>query len=91
MQYQQAYFTRSFRKIVLTQDVEGLGVRGESVFVKPGYAFNMLVPSKKAVFATDPIAKSITTDVSPSMSSHHPYSACGIEKKTRRKNVGGIP
>ncbi len=33
-----------------------LGFTGEFVFVKPGYAFNILVPAKKALFATDPDA-----------------------------------
>lgn len=46
-------FTRSFRKILLLQDVPNLGFRGEYVFVKPGFAFNNLVPRKMALFATD--------------------------------------
>lgn len=35
------------------KDVQNLGFRGEVAFVKPGYAFNKLVPEKKAIFATD--------------------------------------
>mmetsp|Transcript_40876 Transcript_40876/g.39454 ORF Transcript_40876/g.39454 Transcript_40876/m.39454 type:complete len:178 (-) Transcript_40876:27-560(-) len=44
------------KKIILTKDVPDLGFRGEIVFVKPGTAFNYLVPTKKALFATDPDA-----------------------------------
>jgi hypothetical protein len=54
IQSQHFNFTRSFRKILLTDDVPNLGFRGEVVFVKPGYALNHLVPSKKAIFSTDP-------------------------------------
>jgi ribosomal protein L9 len=43
--------------------VKNLGFRGETVFVKPGYAFNELVPGKKALFATDPDATKVTVDV----------------------------
>src|SRR5438309_1825989 len=38
-------------QLLLLQDVEGLGRRGEVVTVKPGYARNFLVPQKKAVVA----------------------------------------
>ena len=58
-------FTRSFKKVILTDDVDNLGFRGEWVFVKPGYAFNSLVPGKKALFATDPDSALISVDVSP--------------------------
>ena len=49
-------FTRSFRKIVLTNDIENIGFKGEIAFVKPGYAMNVLVPQKRALFYTDPRA-----------------------------------
>jgi ribosomal protein L9 len=55
-------FTRSFRKVLLTQDVENLGFKGEWAFVKPGYAFNKLVPEGKALFASDPAAALVATD-----------------------------
>jgi large subunit ribosomal protein L9 len=55
-------FTRSFRKILLLNDVENLGFKGEWVFVKPGYAFNRLVPEGKALFATDPAVEDFVTD-----------------------------
>jgi ribosomal protein L9 len=48
-----ATFTRSFRKILLLEDVENLGFKGEIAYVKPGYAFNSLVPLKKAIFFSD--------------------------------------
>ena len=57
-----ATFTRSFRKILLLQDVPNLGFQGEWAFVKPGYAFNRLVPEGKALFSTDPAAMNIVTD-----------------------------
>merc|ERR1712153_173739 len=46
-------FTRAFRKVVLRQDVEHLGFRGEVCFVKPGRALNDLVPRGDAYFFTD--------------------------------------
>lgn len=56
-------FTRSFRKILLTDDVPNLGFKGEWAFVKPGYSFNKLVPEGKALFATDPAAQNIKVDL----------------------------
>lgn len=44
----------SVKKVILTKDVDNLGIAGEYVFVKPGYAMNVLVPKKQALFATDP-------------------------------------
>lgn len=49
-------FTRSLKKIVLTKDVDKLGFTGEICFVKPGYAFNTLVPRRHAIFFSDPKA-----------------------------------
>ena len=39
-------------KVILTQDVEKLGLSGELVTVKDGYGRNFLIPSGKAVLAT---------------------------------------
>ncbi len=61
--YSHMNFTRSFRKVLLIEDVENLGFKGEWTFVKPGYAFNKLVPEKKALFATDPASLKIKVDV----------------------------
>jgi len=40
-------------KVILADDVRGLGHRGETVTVKPGYARNFLFPSGFAYEATD--------------------------------------
>lgn len=56
-------FTRSVRKIVLTEDIKHLGFQGEICFVKPGYAFNSLVPQKQALFFTDPAAAPFLNDI----------------------------
>ena len=38
-------FTRAYKKVILTKDVDNLGFAGEICFVKPGYALNSLVPN----------------------------------------------
>ena len=43
-------------EIILTQDVERLGVKDDIVTVKSGYGRNFLIPGKKAIAAT-PTAK----------------------------------
>ncbi len=58
---QHRCFTRSVRKILLIQDYPQLGFKGEICFVKPGYAFNHLVPQKKAIFYSDPAVANFTT------------------------------
>jgi hypothetical protein len=61
--FQRMNFTRSVRKIVLMQDEPSLGFAGEICFVKPGHAFNDLVPRKAAVFYSDPVAKQFLSTV----------------------------
>jgi large subunit ribosomal protein L9 len=39
-------------KVILTQDVDNLGLKGEVVEVKPGYGRNFLIPRAMAVVAT---------------------------------------
>ncbi len=38
--------------VILLEKVRNLGALGETVYVKPGYARNYLIPQGKAVFAT---------------------------------------
>ena len=57
MSTQARTFTRSIRKIVLTKDVPNLGFKGEICFVKPGRAFNTLLPREQCIMYTDPAAK----------------------------------
>ena len=40
-------------KVILADDIRGLGRRGDTVTVKPGYARNYLFPNKVAYEATD--------------------------------------
>lgn len=40
-------------ELILREDVEGLGARGDVVQVKPGYARNFLIPSRLAVPANE--------------------------------------
>ncbi|MBT3384206.1 MAG: 50S ribosomal protein L9 [Prolixibacteraceae bacterium] len=48
-------------EIILTQDVERLGVKDDIVTVKSGYGRNFLIPGKKAIAAT-PTAKKILAE-----------------------------
>jgi large subunit ribosomal protein L9 len=38
-------------RILLLDDIENVGIKGEIVSVKPGYAFNFLIPKKLALVA----------------------------------------
>lgn len=40
-------------KVILTEDHDRLGIRGDVVDVKPGYGRNYLIPRRMAVVATD--------------------------------------
>lgn len=67
--YQQHFgFTRAYRKIVLTRDVENLGFAGEVCFVKPGRAMNNLVPRREALFFSDPKAQKFVSQIDVSRS-----------------------
>ena len=41
-------------KVVLLEDIKGLGVRGDVCAVGDGYALNFLIPQKKALETADP-------------------------------------
>ena len=47
------FFTVRKLKIVLTKDHPKLGFTGETVYVKPGYASNYLIPKKMAKYGID--------------------------------------
>ena len=49
-------------KVVLLQDIKGLGKKGEEKEVKDGYALNFLIPQKKAASPKDAIAKKTTAE-----------------------------
>jgi large subunit ribosomal protein L9 len=40
-------------QVILSEDVQSLGQAGELVNVKPGFAFNFLIPQGKAIAATE--------------------------------------
>lgn len=44
-------------KVVLLQDIKGLGARGDVCTVRDGYALNFLIPQKKALETADPRGK----------------------------------
>lgn len=71
-QAQAFSFTRAVRKVVLTRDVSNLGFAGETCFVKPGHALNILVPKRQAMFFSDPAAQTFLSkiDVSHFLCSH---------------------
>ncbi len=48
-------------KLILTQDVSGLGAPGDVVEVAPGYGRNYLVPQGLAILATRGAEKQIAT------------------------------
>ena len=48
--------------MVLTQDVNNLGIQGQVVQVRPGYARNVLVPRRWGVYAT-PENRKVLSDV----------------------------
>ncbi len=49
-------------KVILADDVRGLGHRGETVTVKPGYARNYLLPQGFAYEATDANVRRLTEE-----------------------------
>ncbi|NCB68233.1 MAG: 50S ribosomal protein L9 [Bacteroidia bacterium] len=50
-------------EIILKEDVINLGYKGDIVKVKDGYGRNFLIPTKKAVLATDSAKKMLAEDL----------------------------
>ncbi len=50
-------------KVVLLNDIKGLGKKGEIKEVKDGYAMNFLIPNEKAVIATAGNAKQAELEI----------------------------
>lgn len=48
-------------KVILTENVDNLGLAGDVVNVKPGYGRNFLIPQSKAVLATPGALRSLET------------------------------
>ena len=46
-------------KVILTQDVENLGLLGDTIEVKPGYGRNYLIPHGVALLATGKASKEL--------------------------------
>ena len=49
-------------EIILKEDVINLGYKGDIVKVKDGYGRNLLIPTKKAVLATESAKKMLAED-----------------------------
>lgn len=50
-------------QVILKEDVANLGYKDEIVTVKPGYGRNFLIPTGKAVFATESAKKVLAEDL----------------------------
>jgi large subunit ribosomal protein L9 len=50
-------------EIILKEDVTNLGYKGDILKVKDGYGRNFLIPTKKAVLATDSAKKMLAEDL----------------------------
>lgn len=50
-------------KIILTQDVQGLGFKDDVLTVKDGYARNYLLPQRYAILATDGAIKALEEEL----------------------------
>eukprot|EP01088_Endostelium_zonatum_P010844 TRINITY_DN2449_c0_g1_i1.p1 TRINITY_DN2449_c0_g1~~TRINITY_DN2449_c0_g1_i1.p1 ORF type:complete len:295 (-),score=62.96 TRINITY_DN2449_c0_g1_i1:57-941(-) len=55
---------RKIREVILLRDDLRLGFQGDILRVKKGFARNYLLPTKRAVYLTDPEAKSVETEAS---------------------------
>jgi large subunit ribosomal protein L9 len=50
-------------EIILKEDVINLGYKGDILNVKPGYGRNFLIPTKKAILATESAKKMLAEDL----------------------------
>ena len=52
-----------FMELILKQDIENLGFKDEIVIVKNGYGRNFLIPTGKAVLATESAKKILAENI----------------------------
>src|SRR5467141_2570853 len=87
-------------QIILQEDIEKLGHRGDVVTVKPGYARNFLLPQKLAVEATagnlkaiERIRTSLAKKTATEQEAAEKQAALlnGVLLKFTRKTVGEFP
>ena len=68
-------------EVILLERVEKLGLMGDVVNVKPGYARNYLLPKKKAISAT-------ATNKEQFENKRNEYEATNLETKNEAENIG---
>ena len=68
-------------EVILLERVEKLGLMGDVVNVKPGYARNYLLPKNKAIFAT-------ATNKEQFENKRNEYEATNLETKNEAENIG---
>ena len=68
-------------EVILLERVEKLGLMGDVVNVKPGYARNYLLPKNKAIFATE-------TNKEQFENKRNEYEATNLETKNEAENIG---
>ena len=68
-------------EVILLERVEKLGLMGDVVNVKPGYARNYLLPKNKAISAT-------TTNKEQFENKRTEYEATNLETKNEAENIG---
>ena len=81
------------QKVILQEDIEKLGHRGDVVSVKPGYARNFLLPHKLAIEATTGNMKAlerIRTSLAKKTATETVRMALGLSTISRARwaNVG---
>ena len=68
-------------EVILLERVENLGLMGDVVNVKPGYARNYLLPRNKAISATE-------TNKEQFENKRNEYEATNLETKNEAENIG---